>query len=164
WLKSRKGTLLLGVVNVTPDSFFDGGRTFETEKAIHRGLELVEEGADALDIGGESTRPGAEPTPADEEIRRVVPVVEGLARRVKVPISVDTRKAVVARRALNAGAWMINDVSALSEDVEMARVAAEARCPVILMHMKGEPRTMQKLADYRDVVAEVRDYLDARIQ
>src|SRR5262249_17649169 len=102
--------------------------------------------------------------PADEEIRRVIPVVEGLARRVKVPISVDTRKAVVARRALNAGAWMINDVSALSEDPEMAHVAAGAKAPVILMHMKGDPRTRQKLADYKDVVGEVRDYLDARIQ
>ena len=164
WLKSRKGPLLLGVVNVTPDSFFDGGRTFETEKAIHRGLELVEQGADALDIGGESTRPGADPSPLDEEIRRVVPVIEGLARRVPVPISVDTRKAVVARRALNAGAWMINDVSALGGDPEMARAAAEAKAPVILMHMKGEPRTMQEQPRYADVVAEVRDYLDARIQ
>jgi len=163
WLRSRKGPLLLGVVNVTPDSFYEGGRTFETEKAIHRGLELVEQGADALDIGGESTRPGAEPAPLEEEIRRVIPVIEGLARRVPVPISVDTRKSVVARRALNAGAWMINDVSALGEDPEMARVAAEARAPLILMHMKGEPRTMQKAPEYADVTAEVRDYLDARI-
>lgn len=163
WLRSRRAPLLLGVLNVTPDSFFDGGRFFETEKAIHRGLELVEEGADALDVGGESTRPGSDPTPLEEEIRRVIPVVEGLARRVPVPISVDTRKAVVARRALNAGAWMINDVSALTEDPEMARVAVEAKAPVILMHKKGDPKTMQQAAAYADVVAEVREYLDARI-
>jgi dihydropteroate synthase len=163
WLRSRRSPLLLGILNVTPDSFYDGGRTYQTELAIHRGLELVEEGADALDVGGESTRPGSEPVSLEEEIRRVVPVVEGLARRVKIPISVDTRKAVVARRALNAGAWMINDISALREDPEMARVAVEGQAPIILMHMKGSPKDMQSAPSYADVVAEVRDFLDDRL-
>jgi len=163
WLKRRRGPLLLAVLNVTPDSFYDGGWYFQTEKAIHRGLELAEEGADAIDVGGESTRPGSDPVPVEEEIRRVIPVVEGLAKRAGIPICVDTRRAVVARRALNAGAWMINDVSALRDDPEMARVVAEARCPVILMHMQGTPKTMQEAPSYGDVVAEVRQFLDARI-
>lgn len=163
WIRSRPGPLVLGILNVTPDSFFDGGRNAEAEKAIQAGLRLVEEGADAIDVGGESTRPGSEPVSLEEEIRRVLPVVEGLARRVKVPISVDTAKAAVARRALNAGARIINDVSALRADPDMAAVVAEARAPVVLMHMQGSPQTMQQAPAYGDVVAEVRDFLSERI-
>jgi dihydropteroate synthase len=152
-------TLLMGIVNVTPDSFSDGGLCAREEDAVAHGLALAEAGADILDVGGESTRPFAEPVAAAEEIRRVVPVIARLAERVSVPISVDTAKAEVARRALEAGASIVNDVTALTGDLDMAGVAAEAGVPVVLMHMPGTPRTMQVDPRYTDVVAEVRDYL-----
>ncbi|MGH6630697.1 MAG: dihydropteroate synthase [Burkholderiales bacterium] len=163
WLRSRKGPLLLGVVNVTPDSFYDGGRTFETEKAIHRGLELVEQGADALDIGGESTRPNAEPVSEAEELRRVLPVIERLAAQVKVPLSIDTQKPAVARAALEAGASIVNDIAANRADDAMWRIVAEFRAGYVAMHMKGTPQTMQQQPAYADVVYEVDQFFADRL-
>jgi dihydropteroate synthase len=152
----------MGIVNVTPDSFSDGGRFLDAEAAVEHGLRLAAEGADLLDVGGESTRPGAEPVGADEELRRVVPVVAALAERSGVPVSIDTSKARVAREALEAGAEAINDVSGLEGDPAMVAVAAEFGCGVCAMHMRGEPRTMQQAPRYDDVVAEVFDYLARR--
>lgn len=156
--------LLMGIVNVTPDSFSDGGRFLHPQAAIDHALRLVDEGADILDIGGESTRPGAEPVAADEELRRVLPVIEALARRVSTPISIDTTKAAVARAALQAGAVIVNDVSALTADPEMAATVREHRAGVCLMHMRGNPRTMQSLADYQNVVADVLAELRLRLE
>ena len=154
---------VMGIVNVTPDSFSDGGDVPSPEQAIARALALVQEGADLLDFGGESSRPGATPVPVEEELRRVVPVVRALAPRVGVPISVDTTKAEVARQALAAGASIINDITALDGDPDMERVVRDAGAGVVLMHMQGEPPTMQNDPRYEDVVREVRDYLAARI-
>jgi len=154
---------LMGVVNVTPDSFSDGGLYLDPEAAIRHGVELVRAGAAILDIGGESTRPGAEVVPADEELRRVVPVIEGLAG-LDAEISVDTSKAAIAAAALDAGAGIVNDVTALRGDAEMADLCAEREATVILMHMAGSPRTMQRDPRYDDVVAEVRDFLAARME
>ena len=134
--------LVMGIVNVTPDSFSDGGTFFDRDRAVDHALKLAEEGADILDIGGESTRPGAEPVSLEEELRRVVPVVEEVARRTTLPVSVDTMKADVARRCLEAGAAIINDVAGL-RDPAMIRVAAEHRAGVVVMHMQGTPQTMQ---------------------
>ena len=156
-------TRLMGIVNVTPDSFSDGGRWLDPGAAVDHGLRLEAEGADILDIGGESTRPGAEPIGVDEELRRVIPVVAGLARQVRVPISIDTRNAEVMRRAAGAGARIINDVAALGHDPEALRVAAESGLPVVLMHAQGDPRTMQLDPRYDDVVLDVYDWLEARI-
>ena len=155
--------LIMGVVNVTPDSFSDGGRFLAAADALAQGLALVREGAAIVDIGGESTRPGSEPVAADEELRRVLPVVEALADRVGVPISVDTTKAEVARRALGAGAALINDVSALRADPEMVEVVAELGAPVCLMHMLGAPKTMQQDPHYDDVVDDVLQFLEERM-
>jgi dihydropteroate synthase len=155
---------IMGIVNVTPDSFSDGGRVWTCDDAVALALRLVDEGADLLDIGGESSRPGAEPVGVEEELRRVVPVVEALAPRVRVPISVDTTKAEVARRVLEAGAAIINDIRALGGDPALPRFAAEARAGVVLMHMAGTPRTMQDYPRYGDVIREVRDYLARRIE
>jgi dihydropteroate synthase len=154
---------VMGVVNVTPDSFSDGGRFLAADSALEQALTLVREGASIVDIGGESTRPGSELVPEDEELRRVLPVVEALADRVGVPISVDTMKAGVARRALAAGATIINDVSALRFDDEMIDVVVESGCPVCLMHMKGQPKTMQDDPRYDDVVDEVLRFLEERL-
>ena len=154
---------IMGIVNVTPDSFSDGGRFFDADDALEQGLALVREGASLVDIGGESTRPGSELVSLDEELRRVLPVVEALAGRVGVPISVDTMKADVARRALAAGAAMVNDVSALRFDDEMVDVVAESGRPVCLMHMQGMPKTMQDDPRYDDVVGEVLDFLEDRM-
>jgi dihydropteroate synthase len=153
----------MGVVNVTPDSFSDGGRFLAADDALTQGVALVREGAAIVDIGGESTRPGSDPVSGDEEVRRVLPVVEALAGRVGVPISVDTMKADVARRALAGGAAIINDVSALRFDPDMVEVIAEAGCPVCLMHMLGEPKTMQDNPHYDDVVDEVLRFLEERM-
>jgi dihydropteroate synthase len=154
---------IMGVVNVTPDSFSDGGRYYDADAALAQALSLVREGAGIVDVGGESTRPGSAPVSVDEELRRVLPVVEALAMRVGVPVSVDTAKAEVARRALAAGAAIINDVTALRGDPAMAEVVAEAGCPVCLMHMRGEPKTMQDDPRYDDVVAEVLRFLEERM-
>ena len=152
-------TLLMGVVNVTPDSFSDGGQFLDAVKAIEQGKRLAAEGADILDIGGESTRPGAQPVEAEEECRRVLPVIEALAREVQIPLSIDTAKAVVARRAFDAGATMLNDVTALRGDPEMPALAARSGVPVVLMHMQGTPRTMQASPHYGDLMSEIVAYL-----
>lgn len=154
-------TRVMGIVNVTPDSFSDGGRYSRKESAVAHARELVAAGADVLDVGGESTRPGAQEVPVEEELARVVPVVEAL-RELGVPVSVDTRKAAVMRAAADAGAHMINDVSALGHDPEALATVAELGLPVCLMHMRGTPETMQEQVDYVDVVAEVRGFLAER--
>ena len=154
---------VMGIVNVTPDSFSDGGQFFAADAALEQALTLVREGASVVDIGGESTRPGSELVTLDEELRRVLPVIEALAGSVGVPISVDTMKAEVARRALAAGAAMLNDVSALRYDEEMVDVVAESGAPVCLMHMQGMPKTMQEDPRYDDVVDEVLAFLEERM-
>ena len=156
-------TKLMGVVNVTPDSFSDGGLYLDPEAAVAHGRELAAAGAEILDVGGESTRPGAEPVDAGEELRRIVPVVEGL-RGLGCEISVDTSKAPVAAAGLEAGAGIVNDVTALRGDPEMAALCAERGATVVLMHMLGEPRTMQADPRYTDVVAEVKDFLIERLE
>jgi len=156
-------TLIMGILNATPDSFSDGGQTFEKEKAIEHGLRMAAEGADWVDVGGESTRPQAEPVPVEEEIRRVVPVVEALAAE-GVTVSIDTMKAAVAKAALEAGAELVNDVSALGMDVSMAGVCREYNAPVILMHMRADPRTMQYDVEYEDIMASVFAYLSERME
>jgi len=153
----------MGIVNVTPDSFSDGGLYADTDAAVAHGVRLAAEGAAIIDVGGESTRPGAEPVPADVELARVVPVVERLAAQTDALLSIDTTKAAVARAALDAGAGMVNDVTALRGDPDMAALVAERGCPVCLMHMLGEPRTMQVDPVYDDVVAEVCDHLEERL-
>ncbi len=146
---------VMGIVNVTPDSFSDGGTHFDQQAAIDSALRMIDEGATIIDIGGESTRPGANPVDDAEELRRVVPVIEGVRARSDVAISIDTRKASVARRAIEAGADIVNDVSALRYDQEMAGVVADTGTSVILMHMRGEPQTMQSDIHYDDVIGEV---------
>jgi len=155
-------TFLVGVLNVTPDSFSDGGKFFDRKRAIEHGLRMVEEGADFIDVGGESTRPGSEPIPVDEELRRVLPVIEGLAAKVTVPISIDTYKAAVAKRALEAGATIVNDITGLRFDPEMVHVIVECNASVIIMHMQGTPKTMQQNPVYGEVVSEVRTFLSER--
>jgi dihydropteroate synthase len=153
---------IMGIVNVTPDSFSDGGLFFSPDAALKHGLQLVDEGADLLDVGGESTRPGADPIDAEEEIRRVVPVIESLVSEVPVPISIDTMKAEVARAALDAGAQIVNDVSAGRHDQDMFGLVAQREVPIVLMHMAGEPRSMQRDPHYDDVVTEVVRFLEQR--
>jgi dihydropteroate synthase len=154
--------LLMAIVNVTPDSFSDGGRFLDPEAAVAHALQLVSEGADILDIGGESTRPYSQPVTAGEELRRVLPVVERLADQVRTPISIDTSKAVVAREAVAAGAEIINDVTGLEGDPHMVQVALDTSAGVCVMHMQGTPQTMQDNPTYGNVVVEVRDYLRER--
>lgn len=156
-------TYVMGVVNVTPDSFSDGGRFFSTEAAVEQALKLAEAGADLLDIGGETTRPGSQPISAEEELARVLPVLEALRGRTAVPISVDTTKAAVAREALKAGAALINDISGFTFDAELPRVVAEAGAACCLMHIQGTPTTMQQAPRYADVVDEVLDFLEAGV-
>ncbi len=154
---------IMGIVNVTPDSFSDGGMFSSADAAIDHGLRLVEEGADILDIGGESTRPGAETVPVDEELSRVLPVIEGLRAKTDARISIDTRKAEVMRQAAAAGVDILNDVSALTYDRDSLAVAAETGLPVILMHAQGDPKTMNDNPEYTDVVLDVFDFLERRI-
>lgn len=154
---------LMGIINVTPDSFSDGGQFVDASAAIAHGLQLVRDGADVLDIGGESTRPGSKTISVDEELSRVIPVIEGIRRESGIPISIDTRKAQVMREALAAGATMINDVSALTYDTESLEVVAAKNVPVCLMHMKGSPQTMQKDPHYENVVEEIHAYLNERV-
>ena len=157
-------TLLMGIVNVTPDSFSDGGAFLSPENAVEHGLSLHASGADILDVGGESTRPGSDPVSDQEEQDRVLPVIEGLlSDEPDLVISIDTSKASVARTALEAGAHIINDVTALMGDPDMHKVAAEADCPVVLMHMRGRPKTMQDDIAYHDVCAEVNAFLTERV-
>ncbi len=153
---------VMGILNVTPDSFSDGGRYLDLGAAVERAWRMVEEGADIIDVGGESTRPGAAPVPLEEELRRVVPVIEAVASKLPVPVSVDTSKPEVMRAAVAAGAGLVNDVRALRAPGAL-EAAAELGVPVCLMHMQGEPRTMQRAPVYRDVVAEVRAFLLERV-
>lgn len=155
---------IMGVVNVTPDSFSDGGEFFDAERAIAHGVELAQAGADILDIGGESTRPGAEPVSLEEELRRVIPVVEGLAERTDAWLSVDTYKAEVARRAITAGAHIINDISAMTFDASMIEVIANHDVGVVLMHTRDRPQTMQDDLSEGDIVAEVIEHLADRLR
>lgn len=148
-------TLLMGVLNVTPDSFSDGGHFLDPDAAIKRALEIEQAGADILDVGGESTRPGSEGVSAEEELRRVLPVLEKIRGRLKIPISIDTAKAAVAEAAANAGAEILNDVTGLRNDPRIAEVARRRKLPLVLMHMRGEPRTMQKGPFARDVMRDV---------
>jgi dihydropteroate synthase len=157
-------TLVMGILNVTPDSFSDGGRHFDPEVAVAAGIQMVADGADILDVGGESTRPGSEAVPAGEEIDRVVPVIKRLATEVAAPISIDTRKARVADAALYAGAAIVNDVSAGEHDPGVFEVVRASEAGFVMMHMRGEPNTMTELTDYDDVVGEVKDYLRRRMQ
>jgi dihydropteroate synthase len=159
-----KKTLIMGILNVTPDSFSDGGIYFSRDQAIEHGLRLADEGADMIDIGGESTRPGSKAVPVKVEMERVLPVIEGLSGRIKIPISIDTRKADVAKAAVNAGAEMINDISALNHDSKMVEVARQTGAALVLMHMKGQPRSMQKgNLEYRDLMGEITEYLKKSI-
>jgi dihydropteroate synthase len=156
-------TVVMGIVNVTPDSFYDGGKRFDTGRAADDAIEMIDLGAEILDIGGESTRPGAQPVSLEEEIRRVLPVIRELRKRCSVPISIDTYKGAVARVALDEGADIVNDISALRFDPAMAALVAHEGVPLILMHMQGVPRTMQREPHYEDVVREVRDFLAERV-
>ena len=156
--------LIMGVVNVTPDSFFDGGRYLEAEAAVAHAVRLVEEGADLLDVGAESTRPGADIVNEAEECRRAIPVVAAVARAVTVPISIDTSKAAVACAALEAGAVLVNDVTALRGDPAMVDVVARTGAGIVLMHMHGTPRTMQQAPHYDDVVGEISEFFEERIR
>ncbi|HJX98310.1 MAG TPA: dihydropteroate synthase [Chthoniobacterales bacterium] len=153
---SKRG-MIMGVLNVTPDSFSDGGEFFSTDAAIEQGIQMAREGANIIDIGGESTRPGAEPVSLDEELNRVLPVIEKLHPKIEIPISIDTSKAEVASAAMDAGASIINDVTAGRGDEKMLPLAATRKAALVLMHMQGEPRTMQKTPQYGDVVREVAD-------
>lgn len=154
-----KQTLLMGILNVTPDSFSDGGLFFDKEKAIACGLKMVEEGADLIDIGGESTRPGSQPLELDEELRRVIPVIEFLAKEVDVPISIDTYKSTVAKKAIEAGAQIINDISGLHLDSSLSQVAAKEDVPLVLMHIRGNPETMQRNIHYDSLFSQIIQYL-----
>jgi len=162
WPKGRldfsAGCLIMGVLNVTPDSFSDGGQFFEPDRAVEHGLKMAADGAAIIDVGGESTRPGSAPVSTEEQIKRVVPVIKALREETTVPISIDTRNYQVAEAALQVGAAMINDITALSDE-RMGRLAAEKQVPVVLMHMQGTPQTMQIEPKYDDVVSEVRQFL-----
>ncbi len=156
--------MLMGIVNVTPDSFSDGGQFLDSAAAVARGAEMAAQGADIIDVGGESTRPGAQPVSEAEELRRVLPVIQRLAAQVKVPISIDTRKPAVARAALQAGASLVNDIGAGRADDEMWRAVAEANAGYVCLHMQGTPTTMQLNPAYGDVVQEVRDFFVERLE
>lgn len=161
-LSSR--THIIGALNVTPDSFSDGGKFFKLEDAIKQGMKMTEEGADIIDVGGESTRPESDPVPIQEELSRVIPVISSLSKKIDVPISIDTYKAEVAKQALDAGAQMINDISALRFDPEMKKVAGEFGVPIVLMHIKGTPKNMQADPWYEDVIVEITEYLKQSIK
>ena len=164
-LTAGPGPVVVGILNVTPDSFSDGGDFFDPEAAAEHAAAMLDEGADMLDVGGESTRPGSDPVSQEEEIRRVVPVLKRiLSVRPEAVISVDTYRSGTAKAALEAGASLVNDVTALRGDPGMVSLIEEAACPVILMHMQGEPKTMQKEPNYQDVVREVRDFLAERAE
>ncbi|TET88290.1 MAG: dihydropteroate synthase [Desulfobacteraceae bacterium] len=157
-------TCVIGILNVTPDSFSDGGQYLESNKAVERGITMAREGADIIDVGGESTRPYSRKITVSEELDRVVPVIEGLKKKLAIPISIDTCRGEVAQEALKAGASMINDISALRFDPDMASIAAEAGVPVILMHMKGMPEDMQENPTYGDLIPEIFDFLEDAIE
>jgi len=160
-LNFSNGCIVMGVLNVTPDSFSNGGKFFDTDKAIKHGLQMAADGAAIIDVGGESTRPGAEPISIEEQIKRVIPVIEALANKINIPISIDTYNYEVTKAALNTGAAMLNDITALSDE-RMGKLAAEQQVPVVLMHMQGTPATMQAEPKYEDVVSEVLEFLSKR--
>jgi dihydropteroate synthase len=157
-------TLIIGILNVTPDSFFDGGLHFRTDDAVRQGLRMASEGADIIDVGGESTRPFSDPMPLEEELRRVIPVIKVLSQEINIPISIDTYKAKVARQALEAGAKMVNDISAMRFDPAMGPLVAEAGVPIVLMHMKGTPKDMQANPTYNDLFGEIMGFLSKAIE
>jgi len=164
WLLSKKKqSLIMGILNVTPDSFSDGGKYLEKNTAINHALEMIDEGADIIDIGGESTRPFSDPVSLKEEISRVVPVIEGIRKKSDICISIDTTKSQVATAALNSGASVINDVSAMEVDPLMVDVALKFDCPLIIMHMKGTPKNMQDDPQYESLISDIKDYLLDRI-
>lgn len=163
-LNYRKRPQVMGILNVTPDSFSDGGFFFDSKKAIDQGIQMEEAGADIIDIGGESTRPGAAQVSLEEESRRVLPVIEKLAARLKIPLSIDTTKSALAKKALKAGASIINDVSGFTRDPEMFSVAADGNAGIVIMHAKGTPETMQRHPRYRNVIEEIRLFLSRQIQ
>ena len=164
WLLSKKKqSLIMGILNVTPDSFSDGGKYLEKNTAINHALEMIDEGADIIDIGGESTRPFSDPVSLKEEISRVVPVIEGIRKESDICISIDTTKSQVATAALNSGASVINDVSAMEVDPLMVDVALKFDCPLIIMHMKGTPKNMQDDPQYESLISDIKDYLLDRI-
>lgn len=163
-LKLNQRTHIMGVVNITPDSFSDGGLFFKKDAAIKQIYRLVEEGADIIDIGGESTRPYAKPVSTEEEISRVIPVIKQCAKKIPVPISIDTRKAEVAKQALESGASMVNDISGLNSDKNMAKLVALYRVPVVIMHMKGAPQNMQKKPHYKNLTGEIINSLKQSIR
>ena len=154
---------IMGILNITPDSFYDGGCFFDENRAIEQAQKMVDEGADFIDVGGESTRPGAQEVTLDEEIRRVIPLIEKMAAKVKIPISIDTTKAEVARRALDAGARIVNDISALRWDRKMPEVVADSKATLIVLHMKGEPHTMQNKPHYDNLMSEIYKFLSERV-
>ena len=158
-----KRSYVMGILNVTPDSFSDGARFFDLDAAIKHGMEMAEQGADIIDVGGESTRPGADTVSADEEIQRTEPVIRELSKRIDIPLSIDTTKADVARRALDAGAEIVNDISALRADPEMVDVAVSYQAPVVLMHMLGSSKTMQQDICYDSIIEDITDFLKERI-
>jgi dihydropteroate synthase len=163
-LQWRDRPLIMGVVNVTPDSFFDGGKYATREKAVDHALRMAEDGADIIDVGGESSRPFSTPVSIDEELKRVVPVIEGIRKSINIPISVDTCKARIAREACLAGADIINDISGLIHDPEMADIVSSFKAKVVIMHMKGMPETMQITPYYDDVISEIGTFFEERIQ
>ena len=154
----------MGILNVTPDSFSDSGLHFDKARAVDRALQMIDEGADIIDIGGESTRPGSESVPPEEEIRRTIPVIEALSGKINVPISIDTYKADVARRALDAGASLVNDISGMRFDPEMPKVAAQYDVPVVIMHIRGTPKYMQSNPSYEALIPEIMDYFRVGIR
>lgn len=162
-LSLGKKTLIMGIVNTTPDSFSDGGKFFNKDDAIRHCYRLAEEGADIIDIGGESTRPDALPVSAQEEIDRTIPVIYEVSKSINIPISIDTQKAIVAKEALEAGATMVNDISSL-RDAKMAEILAKYNIPVVIMHMQGTPATMQKNPYYKNVVEEIKNFFISRMQ
>jgi len=164
WLLSiEKQSLIMGILNVTPDSFSDGGKYLEKNNAINHALAMIDNGADIIDVGGESTRPFSDPVSLDEEISRVIPVIEGIRKESDVCISIDTTKSEVATAALNSGASLINDVSAMEVDPLMIDVALKFDCPIIIMHMKGNPKSMQDNPQYESLISDIKDYLQERV-
>lgn len=157
-------TYIMGILNVTPDSFSEGGLYFDKSAAVKRAYQMAEEGADVIDIGGESTRPGSVPVSIEEEMDRTIPVIKEIAKNIKIPISIDTYKAEVARRALDAGASIVNDISGMRFDPDMPRVVSENKVPVVLMHIKGNPKTMQQTPVYEALIPEIMDYLRLSIR
>ncbi len=162
WVLSKK-TLIMGVLNVTPDSFSDGQKYLDKDKALRKAYEMKEDGADIIDVGGESTKPGSKPVDVEEELRRTIPVIKSISKKLSVPISIDTTKAKVAEAALDSGAKIINDISAMRFDREMVKIASKQKASVIIMHMRGTPETMQKNTTYVNILSEIYRFLSERL-